>query len=284
MTMNMNLIKGYAFEYAVAYYLEEKSSGDAHIAHTDQQIDLSATRREYYRYLQNNDKNSKEYHMFCEINSMAKNVACLLPVPYGNISFVETTNNTSEVYDIYYNDRSDELIKVSCKTREVSDKSYSFSSGLLHCDEILDIMDKYHDKSKLYIDLKHNKNFVADIIQAIYDYACFYPQDFAEFNSHIVIGNGGYYKTIPDGTVRYYPKNSGTSSLLQDSIYIDFVNNSLCYTIQVENDDGYIHIYNIRATLFIRGRSKSPILCKGNFMKKVGLDFTMSLNNSHTIF
>lgn len=282
--MNMNLIKGYAFEYAVAYYLEEKSSGCAHIAHTDQQIDLSATRREYYRYLQDNGKNSDEYHMFCEINSMAKNVAHLLPTPYGDISFVETTNNTGEVYDIYYKDRSDELIKVSCKTREVSDKSYSFSSGLLHCDNILEIMNKYHVDSKLYSDLKHNEFFAADIIHTIYDYACSFPQEFATFNSHIVIGNGGYYKTIPDGTVRYYPKNSGTPSLLQDSTYIDFVNNSLCYTIHIENNDGYVHAYNIRATLFIRGKSNSPILYKGNFMKKVGLDFTMSLSNSHTIF
>lgn len=289
-TMNMSALKGYAYEYALAKHLEDVSGGRALISHDDKQLDLSSTRREHYRELEENHGD-----VFNEIDNMAKHHSTLLPQPSGDICFVETTNNAHEVYDIYYHDKNDQFIKVSCKTKEVFDKSYSLNSNKYPLEELNHIVISYMMNSQ---DVTHkefmenNPNFMTDMVECIYNVLENGETQGDEYMSLLllcsehVVGNGGYYKTIPDGGVRYYPENhDGSVFYIQDgSVRKKDLSLSFVFVI-VSPHDGFEQNYIITVSPGWKNNMSSSIVkTKNGFPKGLVLNFSMKLPNAHMLY
>lgn len=288
--MNMSVIRGYAYEYALARSLEDVSDGIAEISHTDQQIDLSDTRREYYWLL-----HDESHHDFVDIVSMAENHASLLPVPVGEICFVETTNNHGEVYDIRYTSQGGETVKVSCKTKEVADKSYSISSQRYPLSGLQDMCRKitaniqedttYDDLMNLY------PHLFADISKYIQDLIINRSEDSADYkmfmrvNDEHLVGSGGYYKTLPDGRIRYYPENTeGTRFYIEDDKATITPGGAVCYTlVMVSGKDDHHLKYSVSLSPgWKTGRKNKVKITKSGVPKGIVLNFAMKVHNAVT--
>ena len=277
MTSSSNVARGYAFEYAIAYHLEGYSQGKAHISHSDQQIDLSNTRREYYRRLEERHY----YDMFIDLDDKAKHIASLLPVAHGEILFVETTNNDGEVYDVLYTDQVGDTVKGSCKTREVHDKTYSLSSDKYHLPRIMDIL-SVDLPGYTYSMVRSKTGVFHQVLQAVYD-DIKTPEMLKLIDEH-VLGNGGFYKTIPDGTLRYYPINNHNLNI-RDYVYNPTEQKAVHCVVDMMDDDGIV-IQSYRGSIPVtcKNNTESVVAYKNGFIDGLHLGFVTQPCNARVIF
>lgn len=280
--LNIKVVKGYAYEYAVAYHLEDVSEGSAHISREDNQIELAETRREHYRFLE--EKYPKDFQV---INAMAQEVTEVLPTPVNDIFFVESTNNFGEVYDIYYYDKDNTKIKVSCKTKEVNDKTYSLCNKNYKLESIENLL----DNSTLVPDMSNQEylisnNLVEKICSSLYDLMQDNQSDdyntFVELNSSHVIGNGGYYKTLPEGGIRYYPENCSGSSFTISNISKTSKNVSYQLSMFSSKDD-YEQKYLVKVSPALKVAKNGKIKIVGNCIYGLVLNFQIEILNSYRI-
>ena len=229
---------GYGFEYAVAHAIESVSAPHGYISRDDRELPLSATRRDHLRDLEHTDPD-----LYQDYVERARTVAGIVPAARGPIHFAPETCNPGEVYDICYTDDGGSLVKISCKTTEVVDKKYtpaSCSYPLTCTDSTLEGIGTRADVTARHAPLLSTQvrnGFIHDVTYNT-------PQVEKLFREH-VIGTGDYYKTLPDGSVRYYPPLRDTDTLTIDTTGVSVSGKRVDVPCRVTYADGVTQDYTV---------------------------------------
>lgn len=215
MTKTRNVLRGYAHEFLVAEKIIEENNSYASFSHTETQQKLHNIRLSYTNELYNSFP--QEY---TKIVSLAEKSASLLPLAYSTVDFVETSANGGDVYDVIYLDIDRNPVKVSCKLAKMEDKAYRFSTeGYIFDKEMellqslfteKDVLSKNTFKEALsnkgYSVIKLQTTLVNSLKSSLINQADQSYDMFMKLLSERFVGNGGFYKTLPNGDVIYYPE------------------------------------------------------------------------------
>lgn len=227
--VSKNILRGYSLEYLTALHLIQQSENGIW-GTTDIQKRLLGMRKEYYDFL------------LCDypadaskMNKLAITVAGNLPEAKSEVNFVETSANGSEVYDIIYESIQDEIIKLSCKTSKMEDKSYRFNTADYIFDKEIEYLSSLFtqedmDNKLSYADALARNNLTVRkmqsyIVQSLAE-ACRKKSGqtydmMMKLISERFIGSGGYYKNLPNGSILFYPAHDSQSDIV--NIVVDTI-------------------------------------------------------------
>lgn len=266
-TAGKNTHRGYAHEYLMARAIIEHSD-NARFSQDEKQVALKEIRKGYADALR--EKSASEDMSIYEI---AQEAAGYLPQAQGEVLFTETNANGGEVFDILYHDVDGKRIALSCKLSEMEDKSHRFSTADYRIPPIenlnRDMFSHAYEKGMSYEQALQEKEMTT---QGYYDLLLLQLEEtlangpdswrdtLLSLTSERFIGNGGYYKTLNNGGIRYYPTNeeSDTLTLVPDSISRKGA--TITYRVQNTNAEGEVkQVYEIRARTKFKDGIKKPI-------------------------
>lgn len=216
-----NVARGYSLEYFVAKELSQRYG-----------VDISDSQSSRNRKQISKEYQKDNFYKSKELEYLASTIVDKIPEPYSDISFVQSSFNHGEVYDIIYQDKYKEDTKLSVKTTNMEDKAYRFSTKSYILNEVQSYLKKMFSNSlETYSQsLERNSmstddlaNIVIHILEDILldekhpDY-----KTFVQLIENSFIGNGGFYRNDKNGNVIYFPKNprNGLLEINKESIKI----------------------------------------------------------------
>lgn len=237
MSKSRNVLRGYAHEFLVAEKIIEQNNAYASFSTSESQQNLYNIRLSYVHELRNNFP--QEY---AKIMLLAEKSASLLPLAYSTVDFVETSANGSDVYDVIYSDIDENLIKVSCKLAKMEDKAYRFSTeNYVFNKEMVLLQSLFTEEDTIqglsFQESLNNKGYSVrklqyELVNSL-KYSLINQSDqsydmFMKLLSERFIGYGGFYKTLPNGEILYYPEQViGEDSLLINVESVDSTHTTL---------------------------------------------------------
>lgn len=241
------LYRGFAHELEVAESVINESGGEAYFASSPVQERLQSVRRRYLDLIMKDSPDEAS-----EILRLAVSAAEKLPHAYGPVSFVEVSANGGEVYDILYGDKEGNIIPVSCKLSEMEDKSYRFNSS----DFIIPSVDSFSRSLFTPDDVSSHRSFfsalerhgmgVADVqreVVGIMEKALLEGEGnedaemILKLTSERFIGHGGFWKTLSDGNIRFYPRQCDNDVLTVVDGSVRTTPTSLVYVVALMDMD-----------------------------------------------
>jgi len=275
--MNKSVLYGYSYEFLIAQALIDQSLLSKGLSTQDSQQGLIDTRRNYARKLEEDYPDD-----FIELQDKAQHVAELLPHSVDFIYFTPQAANGSEVYDIFYYSNTGK-IKVSCKTKEVEDKSYSFNTNGYIPKNIDDFHNDIFIEGKTYRQCLKDSNLSAkDYQEKVRDLMISKDNKrlLTRLTNDRFIGAGDYYKTLDDGGIRYYPHNTDSDHIdISDITTTSF--NSFYYIAVLKYKDNTIkQIYRIDFKIdFMRSYNNRIKRSKNGSVKGVKAHIVLTLKN-----
>lgn len=211
-----NVLRGYSHELFVAEKLIEYSDGKAYVDDSLVQQKLLTNRKRHSEELLSSFPSD-----YKKITQLTEKHVAHLPQAYGSVKFTETSANGGEVYDVMYQDVSGDFVKVSCKLSKMEDKAYRFSSEDYILDKETDFLKMLFTQDdvsngltfaealaqKDYTVGKMQSVLVNSIAESLLSKSDQTYDMFMKLLSDRFIGVGGFYKTLPNGGVLWYPEN-----------------------------------------------------------------------------
>lgn len=232
-----NIARGYSLEYYVAKELSRRYN-----------VDIVEDEAFYYRKRIAREYEDIESYKAKRLNNLALKVVNNIPAPFSDISFVQSSFNHGEVYDVIYQDASGKDVKLSVKTKNIEDKAYRFSTK----DYILVAVQSYLQKlfsdfSETYAQaLSRNSMSTSDLARNVLEMLedilldDNHPDNntFFKLIENSFIGNGGFYRNDKYGNVVYFPENphNGMLEIDKDSVHIQ--RNHLIFNVATYDDYG----------------------------------------------
>lgn len=252
-----NVARGYSLEYYVACELARRYS--VNIVEDDSFHYRKRIAREYEKT--DNYKAKK-------LNELASKVVDNIPRPFSDISFVHSSFNHGEVYDVIYQDKDKENIKISVKTTNMEDKAYRFSTKSYILHEVQSYLKKiFSNESETYSQALERNSITTDKLANIVihmlkdillDKQHHDHKTFVQLIEKSFIGNGGFYRNDKNGKVIYFPKNplNGLLEISKESVKIK--RNHLIFNVSTRDKSlKKIQEYNIDIRLkFKDGKNK----------------------------
>lgn len=232
-----NVARGYTLEYYVARELSLK--------HGVSIIDDNA-----YRYRK---KITREYESDEPIKSgqllkLSSKIGDNMPIAASDISFVQSSFNHGEVYDIIYKDEKGKDIKLSVKTKNMEDKAYRFSTKNYILVSIQSYLQElFSDFSKTYAQSLSERSMSTDdlaknVVSLLKDILLddTHPDNntFFRLIENSFIGNGDFYRNDQYGNIVYFPVNPHNGMLIVDENSVVIKGNHLVFNVITRNDNG----------------------------------------------
>lgn len=198
-----------------------------------------------------------------KVLSLRKNAqvtANSIPISYTDVEFNDLSANGGDVYDIKYFDESGNTVLLSCKTSNVEDKSYRFSTSEYQLPFLINFLKtSINDTSLTYEEniIKNGYSSVSHFLKSLRDKIAYSiinddQEEFKDLLNDRIIGNGGFYKMIKNGNVIFYPSKEGDFHVNRQSIYTK--GNSVFFEVLNEKEE---RIYNVSfRPKFKDGKSK----------------------------
>ena len=273
---------GNIHELKVAEYVIEESGGEAYFSETPSQCRQRNMRlRDVNRYA-NHPKTR-------EIERKARISASILPVAKGEVCFTESDINPGEVYDFMYVSIDGERVKVSCKFVEMEDKAYRFCTNnyrFFSVDRLNeDIFGDYAGRRSYNDVLTGSGMSVPDYQEMVIGamISTFKDEQSDDFDTlkrltvERFIGSGGYYKTLNDGGVRYYPEMDKERGVSIKEIQ-KISHNKFSYLCLFKSLDGETHEYRITFRVkFKDGKNKKVAFTREGAMRNIAATVTIDL-------
>lgn len=263
------LARGYAHEFELASAIVSVSEGMALTPSTGPQPELWERRRR-----RRDEVRSATPAEYADILARAQMSALLLPRATGPVSFVEVNANGGEVYDIIYDD-DDDVVKVSAKLSDTEDKAYRFNSS----EFIIPTADAYLRTIFTRVDALTGSSFaevlsrrgmtvldlqnaltslLADAVNGDAD-----SEDVAvikRLTADRIVGVGGYWKTLGDGGIRWYPPTLDADiALVGGSARRDGSGRSLYWSAVLVDGDNPVIEYDIKFRVKFKDGVTKPV-------------------------
>lgn len=263
------LARGYAHEFELASAIIGVSEGRATSSSMGPQPELWECRRR-----RRDEVRSATPDEYADILALAQMSARLLPRAMGPVSFVEVNANGGEVYDILY-DGDDDLVKVSAKLADTEDKAYRFNSSefiIPTADAYLRtiftkedavagtrFVDVLERRGMTVLDLQNAlTSILEDVING--DDGGDDRDVVRRLTSSRIVGVGGYWKTLGNGGVRWYPLAAdGEVGLVGGSAHRDGSGRSLYWSAILVKGDNPVIEYDIKFRVKFKDGVTKPV-------------------------
>lgn len=216
-----NVARGYSLEYFVAKELSQRYG-----------VDISDSQSSRNRKQISKEYQKDNFYKSKELEYLASTIVDKIPEPYSDISFVQSSFNHGEVYDIIYQDKYKEDTKLSVKTTNMEDKAYRFSTKSYILNSVQSYLKKlFSNSSETYSQALERNSMTTDnlanlVIHILEDILLDkkHPDHntFIQLLENSFIGNGDFYRNDKNGNVTYFPKNprNGLLEITKDSVKI----------------------------------------------------------------
>ena len=252
-----NVARGYSLEYYVARELACRHS-----------VNIVEDDSFYYRKRIAREYESTDPYKARKLNELALKVVDNIPRPFSDISFVHSSFNHGEVYDVIYQDSNGKDVKVSVKTKNMEDKAYRFSTKSYILMEVQSYLQQlFPNFSETYAQaLSRNSMSTTDLARDVVSILQKilinenHPDNNTLFKliENSFIGNGGFYRNDKYGNVVYFPENPHNGLLEINKSSVAIKRNHLVFNVTTYDDFGNkIQDYNIDIRLkFKDGQNK----------------------------
>lgn len=240
-----NNLRGYSHEYLIAKKLIENAK-ESKLNNTETQKNIINHRKNLYEELSKNFPTEAE-----DIEFIATKTVSQLPEAKGTVSFVEKSANGSDVYDVIYFDINNKTIKVSCKLSKMEDKAYRFNTKNYTFEKEMRILKNFFTAEdaimqRTYLESLESKNSSVRDLQIELINSLKESLQTQNNQSYIMmkklisekfIGNGGYYKTLPNGDLLYYPlQDFSKDSINIESLSIETSETTISFKVDLLDD------------------------------------------------
>lgn len=252
-----NVARGYSLEYYIAYELAHRHG-----------VDIVKDESFHYRKRITKEYERTDPYKARKLNELALKVVNNIPRPFSDISFVHSSFNHGEVYDVIYQDKLGEDVKISVKTKNMEDKAYRFSTKRYILVEVQSYLQQlFSNFSETYAQaLSRNSMSTTDLARDIVSILqrILLDENHPDYNTFVsliensFIGNGGFYRNDKYGNVVYFPENPHNGLLEIDKSSVAIKRNHLVFNITTYDDfKNKIQDYNIDIRLkFKDGQNK----------------------------
>lgn len=252
-----NVARGYSLEYYVARELACRHS-----------VNIVEDDSFYYRKRIAREYESTAPYKARKLNELALKVVNNIPRPFSDISFVHSSFNHGEVYDVIYQDKLGEDVKISVKTKNMEDKAYRFSTKRYILVEVQSYLQQlFSNFSETYAQaLSRNSMSTTDLAKdvVLILQRILLDENHPDHNTFVsliensFIGNGDFYRNDKYGNVVYFPENPHNGLLEIDKSSVAIKRNHLIFNVTTYDDfKNKIQDYNIDIRLkFKDGQSK----------------------------
>lgn len=252
-----NVARGYSLEYYVARELACRHS-----------VNIVEDDSFYYRKRITKEYERTDPYKARKLNELALKVVNNIPRPFSDISFVHSSFNHGEVYDVIYQDKLGEDVKISVKTKNMEDKAYRFSTKRYILVEVQSYLQQlFSNFSETYAQaLSRNSMSTTDLAKdvVLILQGILLDENHPDHNTFVsliensFIGNGGFYRNDKYGNVVYFPENPHNGLLEIDKSSVAIKRNHLVFNVTTYDDfKNKIQDYNIDIRLkFKDGQNK----------------------------
>ena len=252
-----NVARGYSLEYYVAYELAHRHG-----------VDIVKDESFHYRKRITKEYERTDPYKARKLNELALKVVNNIPRPFSDISFVHSSFNHGEVYDVIYQDKLGEDVKISVKTKNMEDKAYRFSTKRYILVEVQSYLQQlFSNFSETYAQaLSRNSMSTTDLAKdvVLILQRILLDENHPDHNTFVsliensFIGNGDFYRNDKYGNVVYFPENPHNGLLEIDKSSVAIKRNHLIFNVTTYDDfKNKIQDYNIDIRLkFKDGQSK----------------------------
>lgn len=252
-----NVARGYSLEYYVAYELAHRHG-----------VDIVKDESFHYRKRITKEYERTDPYKARKLNELALKVVNNIPRPFSDISFVHSSFNHGEVYDVIYQDKLGEDVKISVKTKNMEDKAYRFSTKRYILVEVQSYLQQlFSNFSETYAQaLSRNSMSTTDLAKDVVFILqrILLDENHPDHNTFVsliensFIGNGDFYRNDKYGNVVYFPENPHNGLLEIDKSSVAIKRNHLIFNVTTYDDFGNkIQDYNIDIRLkFKDGQNK----------------------------
>lgn len=232
-----NVARGYTLEYYVAKELS--------LRHGVRIIDDNAYK---YRKKITREYESDETIKSSQLLKLSSKIVDNMPIAASDISFVQSSFNHGEVYDVIYKDEEGKDIKLSVKTKNIEDKAYRFSTKNYILVSIQSYLQElFSDFSKTYAQSLSERSMTTDdlaknVVSLLKDILLdeTHPDNntFFRLIENSFIGNGDFYRNDQYGNIVYFPVNPHNGRLIVDENSVVIKGNHLVFNVITRNDNG----------------------------------------------
>lgn len=268
-----NMLRGMGLEYKLAEELIRQGGSKARYFTSKPQRRLRHHRKAYYTEL-------AEHHPddFDEINEMAEKSVANLPKATGRIAFVTENANGSEVYDLIYESaeapNNEKRVKLSAKTSTMEDKAYRFSTRGWELPEVVEYSRNFLSQSDVEAGRSYTealerhgmttRDFQEGVVQqmatSLKDENSGVAKVMQRLTSERFIGSGGYFKNLPNGAVRWYPKQDDTDTVVIDRSTVQSDTVKLFYDADLVDAAGNVkQRYGVSFRVKFKDNPKYPV-------------------------
>lgn len=232
-----NVARGYTLEYYVAKELS--------LRHGVRIIDDNAYK---YRKKITREYESDEPIKSSQLLKLSSKIVDNMPIAASGISFVQSSFNHGEVYDVIYKDEEGKDIKLSVKTKNIEDKAYRFSTKNYILVSIQSYLQElFSDFSKTYAQSLSERSMTTDdlaknVVSLLKDILLdeTHPDNntFFRLIENSFIGNGDFYRNDQYGNIVYFPFNPHNGMLIVDENSVVINGNHLVFNAITRSDNG----------------------------------------------
>lgn len=232
-----NVARGYTLEYYVAKELS--------LRHGVRIIDDNAYK---YRKKITREYESDETIKSSQLLKLSSKIVDNMPTAASGISFVQSSFNHGEVYDVIYKDEKGKDIKLSVKTKNMEDKAYRFSTKNYILVSIQSYLQElFSDFSKTYAQSLSERSMTTDdlaknVVFLLKDILLdeTHPDNntFFRLIENSFIGNGDFYRNDQYGNIVYFPFNPHNGMLIVDENSVVIKGNHLVFNAITRSDNG----------------------------------------------
>lgn len=232
-----NVARGYTLEYYVAKELS--------LRHGVRIIDDNAYK---YRKKITREYESDETIKSSQLLKLSSKIVDNMPTAASGISFVQSSFNHGEVYDVIYKDEKGKDIKLSVKTKNMEDKAYRFSTKNYILVSIQSYLQElFSDFSKTYAQSLSERSMTTDdlaknVVFLLKDILLdeTHPDNntFFRLIENSFIGNGDFYRNDQYGDIVYFPFNPHNGMLIVDENSVVIKGNHLVFNAITRSDNG----------------------------------------------
>lgn len=230
-----NVARGYSLEYYVARELACRHS-----------VNIVEDDSFYYRKRITKEYERTDPYKARKLNELALKVVNNIPRPFSDISFVHSSFNHGEVYDVIYQDKLGEDVKISVKTKNMEDKAYRFSTKRYILVEVQSYLQQlFPNFSETYAQaLSRNSMSTTDLAKdvVLILQGILLDENHPDHNTFVsliensFIGNGGFYRNDKYGNVVYFPENPHNGLLEIDKSSVAIKRNHLVFNVTTYDD------------------------------------------------
>lgn len=251
-----NTARGYGYEYLTAMAILEESP-NAWFPDDPRQQDLQSHRVEKLSHFTDTD--------WKQLAPAAQISAQRLPVADGPVYFVEECANYGEVYDIWYRDVTQKVVKVSCKTARIEDKAYRFNTvknRLKTIDEynrsIFPVLGTTYEQSIMDAGLTKQEYFT-NVLKLMKLLVLEEDPTLLDLTRENFIGTGDYYKNDGRGDVFHYVGIPTDAVFAFSQVHEPFIKGTSVY-YYVEADCGdTTYLYEIQFRVKFKDGVGKPV-------------------------